>query len=391
MNNKGAVIKVVGVGGGGGNAVNRMIISGVNTCEFISMNTDLQALNVSKAATKVQLGVELTSGLGAGSDPDIGKRAAEESIEDIKDVIKDTNLLFITAGMGGGTGTGAAPVVARVAKEMGILTVAVVTKPFTRYEGSRRIANAESGIEELKKYVDTLIVIPNEKVGEILPKDATLIKAFMVIDDVLKQAILGVTDIIVRNGLINLDFADIKNVLQNSATAHIGMGCAKGANKVIDAIKQASQSSLLETTIEGATGVILYIVGDRTLCLSQVEDAAEIVSGSVSRDANIIFGYGIDPDFKDQVSVTIIATGMDNKKKNNSGINPYASTRLRDTLGGRADSNTKIDNMYIDKKEDPAPSNAEKIADEDPDYVPTSRMKVDFESLPPFIKKIKKL
>lgn len=393
MDNKaaefGAVIKVAGVGGGGGNAVNRMILAGVNSCEFISMNTDRQALNVSKAPTRVQLGVELTCGLGAGSDPDIGKRAAEESVEDIKAVLEGTNLLFITAGMGGGTGTGAAPVVARIAKEMGILTVAVVTKPFVSFEGAVRMENAEKGIEELKKHVDTLIVIPNEKVRSYLPKDTSFIKAFMVIDDVLRQAIQGVTDMIVRNSIINLDFADVKKVLKNSVSAHIGIGRGKGENKVLDAVRQAAQSPLLETTIMGATGVILYIVSDPSLGITAGSDAAELVREVVSPDANIIFGYGIDPDFNDEVSVTIVATGFNKNQKRSSGINPYHDIKVLESLAINKDKSEKIDRMYVEKESAPeAP--AEKISDAG-EEVPSSRMKLDEENLPPFIRKLKKL
>ncbi len=304
-----ARIRVIGVGGGGNNAVDRMIDAGIKSAEFVAMNTDYQALIRSKAELKIQLGAELTKGLGAGADPSIGEKAAQESIEQIKEVLQDNDLVFITAGMGGGTGTGAAPVVASLAREMGILTVAVVTKPFN-FEGKRRMENAEKGIENLRQYVDTLVIIPNEKLLSVVPKGTPIVKAFQVADDVLRQGIQGISDLIVNPALINLDFNDVRTVMSNKGLAHMGIGCGEGENRTLEAVRQAVQSPLLETDIEGATGVIINVTGGLDISLSEVAEASKLVQDVVDSSANIIFGAGVDEELGDKVVVTIIATGF---------------------------------------------------------------------------------
>lgn len=304
-----ARIRVIGVGGGGNNAVDRMIDAGIKSAEFVAMNTDYQALIRSKAELKIQLGAELTKGLGAGADPSIGEKAAQESIDQIKEVLQDNDLVFITAGMGGGTGTGAAPVVASLAREMGILTVAVVTKPFN-FEGKRRMENAEKGIENLRQYVDTLVIIPNEKLLSVVPKGTPIVKAFQVADDVLRQGIQGISDLIVNPALINLDFNDVRTVMSNKGLAHMGIGCGEGENRTLEAVRQAVQSPLLETDIEGATGVIINVTGGLDISLSEVAEASKLVQDVVDSSANIIFGAGVDEELGDKVVVTIIATGF---------------------------------------------------------------------------------
>lgn len=304
-----ARIRVIGVGGGGNNAVDRMIDAGIKSAEFVAMNTDFQTLTRSKAELKIQIGAQLTKGLGAGADPDIGEKAAQESVEEIKEVLKDNDLIFITSGMGGGTGTGAAPVVASLAREMGILTVAVVTKPFS-FEGKRRMENAERGIENLRKFVDTLVIIPNEKLLSVVPKGTPIVKAFQVADDVLRQGIQGISDLIVNPALINLDFNDVRTVMSDKGLAHMGIGCGSGENRTLEAVRQAVQSPLLETDIEGATGVIINVTGGLDLSLSEVAEASRLVQDVVDSEANIIFGAGIDEELDNEVIVTIIATGF---------------------------------------------------------------------------------
>ena len=304
-----AKICVIGVGGAGNNAVNRMIEAGITSAEYIAVNTDAQILACNKAKTKIQIGGQRTKGLGAGAEPEIGREAAEESKEELARSIEGTDLLFITAGMGGGTGTGAAPVIAKIAKDKKILTVAVVTKPF-EFEGKRRMDNAVKGIENLRKYVDTIVIIPNEKIREVVPKNATMTEALRVADEVLKQGIRGIADLIVTPALINLDFADVRTVLKDRGDAHMGVGVAKGENRIIDAVRLAVNSPLLETTIEGATGVILNIVGGPDLTLDEVTKAAGLIHGVVDYSANIIFGACVDENVQDEVEVTVIATGF---------------------------------------------------------------------------------
>ena len=304
-----AKITVIGVGGAGNNAVNRMIEAGITSADYISVNTDAQILACNKAQKKIQIGAARTKGLGAGAEPEIGREAAEESKEELSKYIEGTDLLFITAGMGGGTGTGAAPVIAKIAKDKKILTVAVVTKPF-EFEGKRRMDNAIKGIDNLKKYVDTIVIIPNEKIREVVPKNATMTDALRVADEVLKQGIRGIADLIVTPALINLDFADVRTTLKDRGLAHMGVGVAKGENRIIDAVRLAVNSPLLETTIEGATGVILNIVGGPDLTLDEVTKAAGLIHGVVDYSANIIFGACVDENVQDEVEVTVIATGF---------------------------------------------------------------------------------
>lgn len=313
-----AVIKVVGVGGGGSNAVNRMIEAGLKGVEFIAINTDKQALMMSNASQKIQIGEKLTKGLGAGANPEIGKKAAEESREIIHNSINGADMVFITSGMGGGTGTGAAPIVAEIAKELGILTVGVVTKPFT-FEGRKRILHAEEGIKELKEKVDTLVIIPNDRLLQVVEKKTSIVDAFKVADDVLRQGVQGISDLIAVPGLVNLDFADVRTIMLNKGMAHMGIGCSNGENRASEAAKQAIQSPLLETSIEGAKGVLLNITGGPNLGLFEVNEAAELVAQSADPDANIIFGAVIDENLKDEIRITVIATGFSSDKPRRPG------------------------------------------------------------------------
>ncbi|MCI8833107.1 MAG: cell division protein FtsZ [Clostridia bacterium] len=309
VNEGSAIIKVIGVGGGGNNAVNRMIDAGIKGVEFIAVNTDKQALQISKANTRIQIGEKITRGLGAGADPNVGAQSAEESKSEIAEALRGADMVFVTAGMGGGTGTGAAPTVASCAKEMGILTIGVVTKPFT-FEGKKRLAQAERGIESLKGKVDTLVVIPNDKLLQIIDRKTSIIDAFRMADDVLRQGVQGISDLIANPGLVNLDFADVKTIMLNTGMAHMGIGRASGENRAEDAAKQAIQSPLLETSIEGARGVIINITGSSSLGLQEVNTAAELVQRSVDPEANIIFGTVIDESLEDELLITVIATGF---------------------------------------------------------------------------------
>ena len=309
-----AKILVVGVGGGGNNAVNRMIEAGVDSAKFVAVNTDKQALVVSKAPIRLQIGERLTGGLGAGGIPEVGQKSAEESKEHITEMLKGAHLVFITAGMGGGTGTGAAPVVARIAKEMGILTIAVVTKPFA-FESRVRAENANKGIEELKKYVDTMVIIPNERLFQIVPKKTPILEAFRYADDVLRQGIQGISDLIAKPGLINLDFADVKTIMQNKELAHMGIGHGKGENKALEAVKQAVASPLIETTIEGAKGLLLNVKGGIDLTQEDVSEVAMLVQEVIDPSCVVIFGNSIDMDMNDELEVTIIATGFPNPEE----------------------------------------------------------------------------
>ncbi|MBQ3235715.1 MAG: cell division protein FtsZ [Clostridia bacterium] len=305
-------IKVIGVGGGGNNAVNRMIDAGIQSAEFVAVNTDVQALMHSKAEPKnrIQIGKELTEGLGAGSYPEVGEKAAEESREELEKLVEGVNLLFITAGMGGGTGTGAAPVIAKIAREKGCVTVAVVTKPFA-FEGKKREENAKKGIANLAKFVDTLIVIPNDKLLDSLPKNTPMEEALRRADDNLKQAICGISDLITVPALINLDFADVRTIIKGQGLAHMGIGRAKGENRIVEAVRQAVSSPMLETTIEGARGIILNISGgDGNLSIGDVSEAANLIHGVIDYSANLIFGANTLPELKDEVVITIIATGF---------------------------------------------------------------------------------
>lgn len=312
-----ARIIVVGVGGAGNNAVNRMIEENIAGVEFIGINTDKQALQFCKAPTAMQIGEKLTKGLGAGARPDVGEKAAEESSEEISQALKGADMVFVTCGMGGGTGTGAAPVVAKIAKDMGILTVGVVTKPF-RFEAKTRMSNALNGISNLKDSVDTLIVIPNDRLLEIVDRRTTMPDALKKADEVLQQAVQGITDLINVPGLINLDFADVQTVMIDKGIAHIGIGRAKGDDKAIEAVKQAVSSPLLETTIEGASHVIINISGD--ISLIEANEAASFVQDLAGDEANIIFGAMYDENAQDEASITVIATGLDEHEVNNSNV-----------------------------------------------------------------------
>ena len=316
-----AKMKVIGVGGAGGNAVNRMISAGLTGVEFIAVNTDLQALNTCKAPIRLQIGKSLTKGLGAGANPDVGRRAVEEDKETVFNALKDTDMVFVTAGMGGGTGTGAAPIVAEIAKDLGALTVAIVTKPFL-FEGPKRMKRADDGLFELKDRVDTLIVIPNQRLLSIVSKDTRLNKAFQMADDVLYNATKGISDLICVPGLINLDFADVKTVMSEMGDALMGSAVASGEDRAIEAAQNAIRSPLLEDiSIAGALGLLVNITGGDDLTLSEVDSAANIVQEAVGEEANVIFGAVIDDQFKDQIRVTVIATGFSqNGRKNKSSL-----------------------------------------------------------------------
>jgi len=385
-----AKIKVIGVGGGGCNAVNRMVKFGFVGPEFIAMNTDKQALYTSLAEKRIQIGEKLTKGLGAGSDPEVGMKSAEESKAQIKEVLEGTDLVFITAGMGGGTGTGAAPVIAQIAKEMGILTVAVVTKPF-RLEGAYRMAQAEKGIDNLKKYVDTLVVIPNQRLLQ-MPEKPTLIESFRIADDVLRQGIQGITNLIIEPSLINLDFADIRTIMKNKGFAHMGIGSASGENKIQEAVKNAVYSPLLETDISGATGVLLNIKGDIDLSLDEIDVAVEEVRQVVDPSCNIIFGTSVWDDEKrvDEVEITLIATGFDGASFNKSSqeqVDPNKERYEKFMNQNRNNINITLQpnkNSIFNKKEEPEQSpNINNTPKEN-----NTNIEIDSD-IPPFLRKMK--
>ncbi len=307
-----AKIKVFGVGGGGNNAVNRMIEEGVQGVEFYVVNTDLQVLNASKAKNKIQIGKNITGGRGAGSNPEVGREAALESKKEIEEAVKGADMVFVACGLGGGTGTGASPIIAEIAQESGALTVGIVTKPF-RFEGKRRMEHALVGLEELRKHVDTLIIIPNDRLREIIDKTTTFQQAFQEVDNVLHRGVQSISDLIAVTGIVNLDFADIKTVMEKSGTALIGIGMGIGENRAVEAAKQAVSSALLETTIDGATDAIINITGGDSLTLFEIEDAVETVREAANSDINIIFGAIPNSNLTDEVIVTVIATGFDNK------------------------------------------------------------------------------
>ncbi len=307
------IIKVIGVGGGGNNVVNRMVSTGMKGVDFIAVNTDKQFLDVSAATYKVQIGEKLTCGKGAGSDPEVGRKSAEESRNVISKMLEDTDMVFITAGMGGGTGTGAAPIVADIAKEMGVLTVGVVTKPFS-FEGARRMKQAEAGIEDLRQRVDSLVIIPNDRLKYATDQKITFANAFEIADDVLRQAVQSISDLIKNTGFINLDFADVTAVMKNAGMAHMGVGRAAGKNKAEEAAKMAISSPLLETSIKGARGVLVNITGSMDIGLEEVEAATNMVKEAAHPDALFIFGAAFDEDMEDELKVTVIATGFDEKQ-----------------------------------------------------------------------------
>lgn len=321
-------IKVIGVGGAGSNAVNRMIELDIKSAQFACVNTDQQALMLSRVApeNRLSIGKNLTKGLGAGSDPEVGEKAAEESKDEIEKLVEGVDLLFIAAGMGGGTGTGAAPVIAKTAKEKGCVTVAVVTKPFA-FEGKKREENAKKGIANLSKYVDTIVIIPNDKLLEALPNDISMIDALKYADDNLRQGICGIADLISTPAMINLDFADVRAIISNQGLAHMGVGRAKGENRVVEAVRQAVSSPLLETTIEGARGVIINVTGGKDLTLGQVYEAARLVQGVVDSSANIIFGANVSEELQEEIEITVIATGFVGKEAGGGKSHGDSGTR----------------------------------------------------------------
>ena len=374
-----AKILVIGIGGGGNNAVNRMVAANITSAQFVAINTDKQALLMSKATHRVQIGEKLTKGLGAGAEPEVGQKAAEESKQVLTEMLRDCDLAFITAGMGGGTGTGAAPVVAQIAKELGILTIAVVTKPFG-FEGKRRMENAEKGIAELKKYVDTLVIIPNDKLLKIVPKGTPIVEAFRCADDVLRQGIQGISDLIVNPSLINLDFADVKSIMKNKGLAHMGIGRSKGENKTLEAVRQAVQSPLLETTIEGATGILLNVKGGLDLPIGEVDEAAALVKEVVDPNCNIIFGAGIDEALSDEVEITVIATGF------NGGASAKETERdVKDIMKAVEPEQEQKDDKIKDYEER-LMSNTKPTEDVVPH---SSRIKVDDSNVPPFLRRLR--
>ena len=331
-----AKIKVIGVGGGGCNAVNRMIESGVGGVDFIVANTDLQVLNVSNAETKLQIGKNITEGLGAGANPEVGREAALESKKEIEEALAGADMIFVTCGLGGGTGTGAAPIVAEIAQQQGALTVAIVTKPF-KFEGRKRMEQAEVGLEELKKHVDTIIVIPNDRLRDMIDRTTPIVEAFKEVDNVLRRGVQSISDLIAVSGLVNLDFADVKAVMQNRGNAIIGIGIGVGEDRAIEAAKQAVSSPLLETTIDGATDAIINITGGNTLTLFEAEDAAEVVRNAANTDINTIFGAVINENLNDEVIVTVIATGFDD---------------AREQIGGGLDNDLPKNTSYMRDEDD---------------------------------------
>ncbi len=375
-----AKLKVIGVGGGGNNAVDRMIDDNVEAIDFISVNTDHQALERSKASVRIQLGDKLTRGLGAGGNPEIGKKAAEETRDEIAQAIQGADMLFITAGMGGGTGTGAAPVIACIAKDLGILTVGVVTKPF-RFEGKPRLRKAIEGIAELKKYVDTLVVIPNQKLLEIIDKDTTLTDSFKKADEVLRQGVQGVSDLISKPGMINLDFADVHTIMSGKGVAHMGVGRASGKNKTEAAAELAIKSPLLETSIAGAKSVLISISGDNNLGLFDTDVAANIIGSAIDPEAEIIFGTSINEELNDEVIVTVIATGLEEDGMYDTGgfVKPSSTMTMRQSsTKSNAQVAATVENDEL--KEDEEDKEEKKEVKETKELKPIREMDVD----PPF-------
>jgi cell division protein FtsZ len=356
-----ATIKVIGVGGGGNNAVNRMIEHGVQGVEFIAVNTDAQALNLSKAEVKMQIGAKLTRGLGAGANPEVGKKAAEESKEAVEEALKGADMVFVTAGMGGGTGTGAAPVIAQIARDLGALTVGVVTRPFT-FEGRKRATQAAGGIAAMKESVDTLIVIPNDRLLEIVDKSTPMLEAFREADNVLRQGVQGISDLIAVPGLINLDFADVKTIMSNKGSALMGIGIANGENRATEAAKKAISSPLLETSIDGAQGVLLNITGGSNLSLYEVQEAADIVASASDQDVNMIFGSVINENLKDEIVVTVIATGFNEEIAQPKPIRP-AFGQTQKSVQSNIKRETKKEEPQIEQPRTITPQHGEDTLD----------------------------
>ena len=381
QNDTGAAIKVIGVGGAGGNAVNRMIAEDVKGVEFIAANTDVQALSNSNAETKIQLGNKLTRGLGAGATPEIGQKAAEESEEAIQQALQGADMIFVTCGMGGGTGTGAAPVVAKIAKDMGALTVGVVTRPFT-FEGPRRAKNAAEGIANLKEHVDTLVIIANNRLLEIVDKKTPMMEAFHAADNVLRQGVQGISDLITSPGFVNLDFADVKTVMANQGSALMGIGTANGENRTIEATKKAISSPLLEVSIAGAKQVLLNITGGPDLSLFEAQDASEIVAQAASNDVNIIFGTSINEDLGDSVVVTVVATGIDGAEAAQRSKRAQAAQTQAETPKAQANAKSEDPFGNWDLRREPAkPQESKPAGDRNFDNVKKTEFDI-FESQP---------
>ena len=361
------VLKVVGVGGAGNNVVNRMVKSGTQGVEFIAINTDKQALSVSNADQKIQIGEKMTHGQGAGSDPEIGKRSAEESRNDIAKALEDADMVFITAGMGGGTGTGAAPIVADLAREAGILTVGVVTKPF-KFEGKRRMDQANDGIQELLGKVDSLLIIPNDRLKYATDQKITLANAFEIADDVLHQAVTSISDLIKNTGFINLDFADVTTIMKNAGYAHMGVGHAAGKGKAEEAARLAVQSPLMETSINGARGVLINITGSEDMGLDDIESAATLVQEAAHPEANIIFGASFDPTLEDEIRVTVIATGFDDSAPAAAPAAPAAAAPVRPVSVGKPQGlfSGAVEKAAAAPAPAAAPAAEEPAAEEDP-------------------------
>lgn len=351
-----ARIKVIGVGGGGNNAVNRMIEDGVQGVEFIAVNTDAQALKLSKAEIKMQIGATLTRGLGAGANPEVGRNAVEESRKQIQEVLKGADMVFVTAGMGGGTGTGAAPAIAQISRELGALTIGVVTRPFG-FEGRKRATNAAAGIDLMREAVDTLIIVPNDRLLQIVDKKTPMIQAFREADNVLRQGVQGISDLIAVPGLINLDFADVKTIMSNQGTALMGIGMAKGKDRAVEAAKKAISSPLLETSIDGAQGVLMNITGGSNLSLYEVQEAADIVSSAADKELNMIFGSIINEDLKDEIMITVIATGFSetelSSKKNTVSPSRDITSRPQSQGISRREQNVQEDASPIQERQRP--------------------------------------
>ncbi len=358
-----ARIKVVGIGGGGGNALNRMVQSKLRGIDFVAINTDAQALHWSQANNKVHIGKEATRGLGAGADPDVGRQAAEESEEDIYNALKHSEMVFITAGYGGGTGSGAAPIVAKIARDIGALTVAIITKPFG-FEGERRRKIAEAGIAELKDKVDTLIIIPNDRILQLVDRKTPLVDAFGTVDDVLKQGVQGIADLITINGLVNLDFADVKSIMSNAGSALMGIGEGTGDTRAIDAVKYAMDSPLLEVSIQGAKGVLINFTGGRDMGMHEIEEAAKLIHDSVDPDANIIWGTVLDENLTGAIRVTLVATGFDGERNHKGSLNNDARTEHSSIYMSTADTMDTEDTPFL------KPKDAQPIFDDIEDHTP---------------------
>jgi len=391
-------IKVIGVGGGGNNAVNRMINAKIKGIDFISVNTDHSVLMVNKAPTRLAIGHKLTRGHGAGNDPSVGEQAAEESKASIQEILKDADLVFVTAGMGGGTGTGAAPVIARMARDMGILTVGVVTKPF-HFEGEKRMANAERGIDNLRKHVDIIMVIPNERLLEILPEHSSVVQNYMYADEVLRQGVKGISDTILRTDYINVDFADVKKIIKSvdsagtGKRAHMGIGRGKGDNKVFQALQQAVSSPLLETSIEGAEKLLITFRCGTDLSMKQISQAAQLVRDVASKDCEIIYGQGVDEDLRDEVEVTIIATGLKDTENDDSIITqPYFDDEMQSVVSPIERIDIESQKADLTSRLFDSPKREETVVSQPASEakIKETIIKIDEDDIPPFLRKMRK-